>query len=325
MKKISYLCVVVLLFNLMFLNKITVNADSSSLVIRSITVDKNQATGGDDVKISIDAADSKDGIKYIEIYYAAPSGKTIKKVVANPSDGMYEGTIHVNNYDEAGKNSIQYILVCSNNNGITDIINNQVNHNPNPRTQDFSSGDFMVYGTKEDTEAPKIESISVDKAIATVGETVKVSAKVTDDSSGVNTVRIRYEAENGDRCYEGYMKLVNGVYEMDIKIGQYDDNGMMKPYSIEVCDNLNNKRTVYNSNIFTSTKYETQDFSSGDYTVIRSVDVNGDGTIDGKDLAQISQHYNLKSTDSNWDNKYDINGDNIVDVFDITLLSKKIN
>ncbi|MGG7177775.1 dockerin type I domain-containing protein [Clostridium paraputrificum] len=53
-------------------------------------------------------------------------------------------------------------------------------------------------------------------------------------------------------------------------------------------------------------------------------DVNCDGKVDLKDLAEITQRYNITNKDSNWDNKCDINKDLIIDIYDIVLISKKI-
>ena len=51
-------------------------------------------------------------------------------------------------------------------------------------------------------------------------------------------------------------------------------------------------------------------------------DVNGDGKVDGKDIAIVSRAYNTKPGDPKWDSRADVNGDLKVDGKDVAIVSK---
>ena len=53
-------------------------------------------------------------------------------------------------------------------------------------------------------------------------------------------------------------------------------------------------------------------------------DFNDDGTIDIKDLAELSFKYGQTNSSSQWNSKYDLNNDGIIDIYDLILVSKLI-
>jgi hypothetical protein len=53
-------------------------------------------------------------------------------------------------------------------------------------------------------------------------------------------------------------------------------------------------------------------------------DVNGDGKVDGKDIAIVSKAYNTRPGDPNWDARADLNGDLKVDGKDLAIVNKHI-
>lgn len=59
-------------------------------------------------------------------------------------------------------------------------------------------------------------------------------------------------------------------------------------------------------------------------TSCNSVDVNGDGNIDIKDIASAAQNYNSNFNNSNWNMNYDINDDGVVDLYDLVGIEKWI-
>lgn len=54
-------------------------------------------------------------------------------------------------------------------------------------------------------------------------------------------------------------------------------------------------------------------------------DINGDGKVDGKDIAIVAKAYNTKLGDPLWDPRADINGDGKVDGRDIAIVAKNYN
>ncbi len=74
--------------------------------------------------------------------------------------------------------------------------------------------------------------------------------------------------------------------------------------------------SIFNFYPSISVKAATQDIPKP------SMDFNGDGIVDLKDVTQFISKYNLESTDQKWDNKYDLNKDNTIDIYDLVLISK---
>ena len=53
-------------------------------------------------------------------------------------------------------------------------------------------------------------------------------------------------------------------------------------------------------------------------------DVNSDGKVDLRDLAEISGKYNVTNQNAGWNKKYDLNNDLIIDIYDIVYISRKL-
>lgn len=53
-------------------------------------------------------------------------------------------------------------------------------------------------------------------------------------------------------------------------------------------------------------------------------DVNNDGVIDEKDIAELATKYNLTSNDSGYSSNYDINNDGIIDIYDLVKIASNI-
>lgn len=51
-------------------------------------------------------------------------------------------------------------------------------------------------------------------------------------------------------------------------------------------------------------------------------DIDGNGIVDIKDLAEIALSYNKTNTSNGWNSKLDLNKDNIIDIYDLILISK---
>ncbi|MDT8716138.1 hypothetical protein IAI10_05680 [Clostridium sp. 19966] len=115
-------------------------------------------------------------------------------------------------------------------------------------------------------------------------------------------------------------------------------NGTIIPrYKFKNNSDVTNYVQVQNENrIAVAGTYITQTSSGdyNDYTIVTNInkattpqinyDLNGDGTVDSKDLALLSKSYNAKTGASNYSASYDFNSDGIIDIYDITLLSKQM-
>jgi hypothetical protein len=123
-----------------------------------------------------------------------------------------------------------------------------------------------------DVTAPTLHEFTVSDTEATIGDTVKIVADVTDDLSGVQRVSVRYEAPEGTGYKYVPLELnpESGKYEGTFVIGQYDAAGHWSIAYIAMYDNQGNHYFYQNSNGGNETKYkdyEYKDLSQYDVVV----------------------------------------------------------
>lgn len=81
---------------------------------------------------------------------------------------------------------------------------------------------------------------------------------------------------------------------------------------------------TYNWSKLGYTKNKNIVFLNKGKTGFKEGDINFDDEIDMKDLSLVSNLYNSKKGDSNWNNNCDLNNDGIIDIYDIVKVANKI-
>ena len=81
---------------------------------------------------------------------------------------------------------------------------------------------------------------------------------------------------------------------------------------------------TYNWSKFGYTKNKNIIFLNKGKTGFKEGDINFDDKIDMKDLSLVSNLYNSKKGDSNWNNNCDLNNDGVIDIYDIVKIANKI-
>lgn len=81
---------------------------------------------------------------------------------------------------------------------------------------------------------------------------------------------------------------------------------------------------TYNWSKLGYTKNKNIIFLNKGKTGFKEGDINFDDKIDMKDLSLVSNLYNSKKGDSNWNNNCDLNNDGIIDIYDIVKIANKI-
>lgn len=81
---------------------------------------------------------------------------------------------------------------------------------------------------------------------------------------------------------------------------------------------------TYNWSKLGYTKNKNIIFLNKGKTGFKEGDINFDDKIDMKDLSLISNLYNSKKGDSNWNNNCDLNNDGVIDIYDIVKIANKI-
>ena len=168
MRFIPFLTAIILIFNFLPFNNVYASTEVSKPTIESIGVDKQEATAGDTVKVSVKIKEYQD-IRYINLYYTSPitsKGITIHLDFNNETK-LFEGSIPITNYIEAGDYKPHMLSLYGS--SIKTIYSWEYDK--------FDNGEFLVKGT---SGTDLIESISVNKKEVSDGDTIKVSLKVSD-------------------------------------------------------------------------------------------------------------------------------------------------
>lgn len=126
-------------------------------------------------------------------------------------------------------------------------------------------------------------------------------------------ILLYYYDDNYDPIYQS---LNINTYENQLIIKQ---NALLKPgtnYYFSIPQNLI---------IDSSGREFTSDYSSYFYTDNFNGDLNGDGTVDIKDLAEVSEVYGSTLLQSSFNYNSDMNNDGIINLFDLVNISKYMN
>lgn len=102
-----------------------------------------------------------------------------------------------------------------------------------------------------DNTPPTLNSLDISTKSAKLGDTVLVTANITDDLSGVNYVVVDITAGGRDKDVTLSYNPGTGKYEGSFIVGQYDPPGTWVISYITIGDNQQNYFYYYNSNVYT--------------------------------------------------------------------------
>ena len=159
--------------------------------IISNSVDKNRATEGDTVNLSIEAEDAKN-IKSMKAIYIEPNKEELEEIELKKDNNKFTGSLKIGKYSSSGKWKI-YKIIVEDLNGDKTIIKN--------KNFDFISSEFEVYGTTLDNTSPKVLDIYADNKYITIGEKVKISIKAEDLESGIKNIKARFSSDENNSSY----------------------------------------------------------------------------------------------------------------------------
>jgi uncharacterized protein YjdB len=233
---------------------------------QGISVDKKSTGPGTSVNITVNASDSISGLNYVMVLYKSPSGASKIVTMVPDENGALKYAMQIGKYDEAGKWTVDSILVCDNAGNYTDIYNTEAYTDPDLTLKNLSSGDFEVTGTTVDSTAPSFQSISVDKSKMVSGGKVTVTVKASDAESGLSYGYIQYDSPSGlDTNVEVLYPDANGDLQATISTATNSETGKWKVDAIMIFDNSGNYTDIYNSEVYTDATLTLMDLSAGDY------------------------------------------------------------
>ena len=192
----------------------TVN-DSEAPTITDVNIDRNTATAGDQIIVTAKITDES-GIDVsscrASILGENSTSKDYKSyIMKKQSDGTYAATIPI---DETWINQTYYISSIS----ADDIYGNYKYYGLNKKLS------FSVFGCINDSEAPTITDVNIDRNTATAGDQIIVTAKITDESGiDASSCRASILGENStSKDYKSYTmkKQSDGTYAATIPIDE---------------------------------------------------------------------------------------------------------
>ena len=143
-----------------------------------------------------------------------------------------------------------------------------------------------------------VESIRINKREVKPGDTINISARISDDISGIKSVYLYYKTPITGKLEDIIMQYNNETdrYEGSLYIEDSLEDGLWQINHIYMCDNSNNEVYIHNSNVNSSGK-EVEDLSKGDFEVVP----DNNSTTPIQDITVVTKN-------TSWSNKT-INGD----------------
>lgn len=183
----------------------------------SIVASSQEMTPSSSVKISAEVTDNLSGVDRVVLYLKKSSGATKGfYLYLNSATNKYEVTVSVGKIDEPGLWEVQSVTLSDKKNNNRSIYRSDY---------DFSKLDLNVSGvTLPEKEPPVLHDISIKSRNVSVGQSVEVSAHVSDNESGVSSVVVYYKKPSGKIfSIPLYKNNSTGKFEGSKKIDQFEE------------------------------------------------------------------------------------------------------
>lgn len=220
--------------------------DKEPPVLHDISVESLQVKSGQSIKVTADVTDNESGVRSVTVYYKKPSGRQFSiSLTENATTGKFVGSKTINQYEELGEWKIDYVY-------LSDKVSNSVNiktykdHNNAPKNFDHCT--VEIIGTTPDLQAPSLDDLAIElKQISSILANVILTAKVTDELSGVYSVSGSYRKPSGKTFTLNFYR--SGDYFIaTIPIDKYDELGRWELKYISATDYMSNSMTIHAKN-----------------------------------------------------------------------------
>ena len=184
-------------------------------------------------------------------------------------------------------------IICSNSQGLISYANEVTDRKSEEIISDNQS-------KIADIKAPvlDVESIKIDQREVKPGDKLNISARISDDISGIKSVYLYYKTPITGKLEDIIMQYNNETdrYEGSLDIEDHLEDGLWQINHIYMCDNSNNEIYIHNSSV-NSWGNEVKDLSKGDFKVVP----DNNSTTPIQDTTVVTKN-------TSWSNKT-INGD----------------
>ena len=239
--KLMFLMIIMIVFPIKVLGE---TVDKAPPVISSLRANKTTYNAGDTVSLNIDISDDISGV-YLASVIMAPKDdiNNLSQLIIISRSNLPNGTSVLTGNISAGAKEGKYVIrmiqVGDWAGNIEYFINDNVYTDQNAKPLPYKNIEINVTNNITDKTPPVISNIKINKNKFNVGETLKISMEIKDESS------IKYAGLSGDYGHVGFSNTSGNIYEAVIKLKK---SGEFKFYAIEVTDIYNNsRRYVYKS------------------------------------------------------------------------------
>lgn len=188
------------------------NADLEAPVIESVEVTPSNANAGEEVRIKAKVSDDQSGVDYIYADIEIDGNYRSITMDYNETENVYEASYVIKGNDPSGQAVIGI--------GTSDISGNF--------TYQSYDGLLEINNPDGDFVGPIIETVEVTPSIANVGDEVRIKAKVTDDSSGVEYIYAGLDLGEQYRSVTMVYNETLGIYEGTYIVKASDPSGSVQ-------------------------------------------------------------------------------------------------
>ena len=224
----------------------------TSLALAPTSIDTSDAART--IKATVRVTDNLAGFSYGSVNFRSPSGRqsayasfsSWNKTSGTDLDGTYESTMTVNRYAEPGTWKVDSVS-----------LSDQASNSRYMNAADFAAtgqpNSFQQTGTVADLAAPTISDVTVSPAsidTSASSQTVKVSARLTDELAGVSSAYLNFKSPSGRQSAYGSMwtrtsgTAINGTWEATVSVNRYAEKGTWTLDSVSLSDSLSNNRSM---------------------------------------------------------------------------------
>ncbi|SEV85832.1 dockerin type I domain-containing protein [[Clostridium] fimetarium] len=233
LKKIITLLLIISISMNLNLNVYATSDDTDGPVVGNIRIDKTEVTAGDAIKVTVEISDAS-MLRTMTISVGRQAYDYNYIHLTDNGDGTYSGTLTITDSYVNGGYYINYY-------NFEDMSGNKAYAFPSASL--YPNTNFMVSGCSDDTAAPVVGNIRIDKTEVTAGDAIKVTVEISDASMlrtmTISVGRQAYDynyihlTDNGDGTYSGTLTItdsyVNGGYY--INYYNFEDMSGNKAYA----------------------------------------------------------------------------------------------
>ena len=202
------------------------------------------------VSVAVAVAEGSAGLDHINVQFINPANDRSVTKILRPedlSDGVYMDQISMSIYEPAGTYLLDKVFLQDGNGAYvrycrTEELEENDGYLALPGTAAFSIDNGV---TVLDETAPVLGAVAVSPVQAAKESEITVAAAVADDFSGVDSVTVRFENENGKAVSVDLDAAGGELYTGVIKKSSTDEPGTYRIKKVTAADHMGNSKTYY--------------------------------------------------------------------------------